>query len=71
MKNKKDEFVQMCRQYTPYPSPPEEKKKEEERRNEKKKKKIPCSQWCRMLAWDNRLARPTDKDGEEEGTRRE
>lgn len=36
------------------------KKKKKEKKKEKKKKKNPCSQWCRMLAWGNRMKRPTD-----------
>jgi len=36
-------------------------KKKKKRKKGKKKKKIPCSQWCRMLAWGNRVKRSTDK----------
>ena len=39
------------------------KKKKEEKKKKKKKKKIPCSQWCRMLAWGNGTKRPTDSEG--------
>ena len=39
--------------------PPAKEKKE-------KRKNIPCSQWCRMLAWGNRAKRPTDAEGKEE-----
>lgn len=67
-------FVQLCRQYAPYPSPcaknkqktekekkkKTEKKKKRKKRKKKKRKKIPCTQWCRTLAWGNRLQRPTD-----------
>lgn len=41
--------------------PPAKEKKEK-----RKRKNIPCSQWCRMLAWGNRAKRPTDAEGKEE-----
>lgn len=44
----------------PCPSPGGKKKEKKKKEKKKKKKKIPCSQWCRMLAWGNRVKRPTD-----------
>lgn len=43
--------------------PPAKIKKKKKKKKEEKKKKIPCAQWCRRLAWGNRMERPTDSEG--------
>ena len=65
VRSRKGGIVPTCRRHTPCPSPCKRKKKKK-RKKKRKRKKIPCSQWCRMLAWGNRAKRPTDSEGKEE-----
>ena len=71
MTRRKDGIVQRLGDVrTPCPSPCQKKKKKEKKKKSKKKrkrKKIPCSQWCRMLARGNREKRPTDRLGKKRG----